>query len=194
MSEFDISNMGTEVIDNGAEYEAPSEFYRPPEPNVGKSSYTTIQAVEGPADGKFYNLSDFDTHLPIAGFSVNIQFEIKGGAQDGQKFYTMIDTRKSQYRNGSMVKDYLLGSGFQGRLQTVDDFKNAVQTFIGPVDAKLTWTGDKCETCEKRTLKKLSDFPRKADGTYNHVGICPDCGEKVGARVKISMFRVPDQG
>ena len=190
MSEtLNITNLGTQVIDQGeGEYEAPSEFYRPPDPTP-KGERTTLVLVEPPADGKFYPMRDWDTGETIPGFSVNLHFKIQGGVQDDREFYTLIDTRKNQ-RNSSMVKDYLLGMGYTGRLVTVEDFKTAVQTFIAPVQTKLTWTGEKCETCARRTVKKLADFTLRADGSRRHVTKCPDCGEDVGARVKIVMFFV----
>lgn len=192
MADFDIANLADQEIDQGGEYEAPSEFFRPPEPTE-RGERETIQAVEAPADGKFYPVTDFDTRQVIPGFMVNLQFEIKGGKQDGKRFFAMIDTRKKLQRNSSDVKDYLLGMGFAGVLRSVDDFKTAVQTTLAPVDARLTWTGDKCQTCDKKTVKRISEFPLKDDGTRNHVTKCPDCGEDVGARVKIAMFYVDGQ-
>jgi DNA-directed RNA polymerase subunit RPC12/RpoP len=187
MSEtLDLANLGTQPIDQGGQYEPPSEFFRPPEPTA-KGARTKLVLAESPEDDRFYPLKDFDTKEEIPGFSVNLKFSIVGGPQDGKEFYAFISTRKFSNRNSSLVKDYLLGAGFTGQLITEADFKNAVQNFIGPVDAKIVWEGERCATCGKRTVK-MADFPERENGTLNHVTACPQCGEPIGARAKVSMF------
>lgn len=187
---LDIANLGTEAIDLGGDYEAPSEFFRPPEP-TGAKERTNLQLNKAPEDSNFYPLKDFDTKQPIRGFAVNLNFKIIGGLQDGKTFFTMIDTRKKANRPGNDVIDFLRSAGFTGRLVMEKDYIDALQSYVGTAQAKLTWTGDKCQICDKKTIKNINGFPLKADGiTRNHVTECPDCGEPVGARVKIAMFFV----
>ena len=186
MSEtLDIANLGTlEIEGSGSKYEAPSAFYRPIDPGT-----ETVVIEATPGDDRFYPLKDFETKQSMAGFSVNLQFKILGGKQDGKTFFAFIDTRRKKERNGNDVQDYLVNSGYQGRLLTVADYKTAVQNHVGTVQAVITWNGGKCEVCQKYTVKKLKDFPLLADGRPNHVAPCPDCGEPVGAKVKIVMFK-----
>lgn len=184
---MDLSNMGTVAIAD-ENYEAPSEFFRPVDPTPAKE--TTMIIREG--DPTLYeNLTDFNTKEKIAGFSMNQRFKIVGGKQDGATFYAFIDTRKAKDRNGSKVQDYLVASGYQGRLVTLDDFKLAVQSHTGVASAIIGWEGQKCDICDKKTLKKTEDFKNfRADGSRNHVMPCPTCGEDIGARATILRFVV----
>jgi len=187
MNEFDIANLGTATIEGSeGEYEAPSEFFRPPTP--GK---VDLILDKTPEDKDFYELKDFETKEKIPGFSVNLKFKIQGGVEDGRTFFAFIDTRKARDRNGNMVQDYLRSAGFTGRLVQENDYKDAVKNHIGTATAKLTWTGSKCDLCEKVTVKKLTEFPLKSDGlTRAHTMPCPSCGETIGAKAKIAMFLV----
>lgn len=187
MAEFDIANMGV-VEGSEAAYEAPSEFFRPPSPTPTGELTTVIREGEV-TDENFYPLRDFQTKQVIDGFSVNLKLKIVGGKDDDKKFNVFIDTRKFREAPGNQVQNYLREAGFTGPLVTVEQYKNAVQNHIGMVGAKLTWTGRKCDMCAKTTVKKLKDFPTRADGTLNHVTSCPECLESVGAQVKVILFK-----
>ncbi len=193
--QLDLANLGTQAIDEGdGVYETASEFYRPPDP--GKE---TIILKEVPGEERFYPVKDFDSQQILPGFSTNLHFVIQGGAQDGAEFFAFIDTRKKPNRNGNDVKDYILAMTAAGQsippVTTVEEYKNAIQNYIAPVEAKLTWSGAKCECGAKRLKLKAFDFKKDSLGNNTsireHVTKCQDCGEKVGAQVKISAFLVP---
>lgn len=174
-TDIDISTLN-EIVPTTGEYEAPSEFFRPPEP--GKE--TIIRDGDAVT---YINKKDGVTTL-----SINAKFKILGGLQDGRTFFTFIGTRQNKFRNANDAQDYLLAMGYTERLVTIADYKAALETTILPADVLLTWESDKCSTCDKNLYQKLKDFPKRSDGSYQHVTKCKDCGEAVGAKVRISKF------
>ncbi len=186
----DIANISDmEIPGAGEAYEAPSDFFKPVNPTA-KGEVTLIIPADTLKDEQFKTITDYNTKAAIPGFSVFMKWKVVGGQQDGKVFFADIDTRQFSTRNGNRVQDYLLNStpSFTGRLLSVDDYKNALQQHTAVVPSVLGWKADKCVICEKYPKLKQTDFLRP-NGTYYHVAACPDCGEGVGARVKIVTFK-----
>lgn len=181
----DINDMDLNVAAGIAqdEYEAPSEFTRPPEPG----QYTFLRRenpkVEWSKDKK-------DLYFKFDAI-------VQGGKDDGRKVDMFISTTTSQWRKSTSADDFVHACGSQvtpsgtSKQPLLKDYRDAVVANSGPFDAVLMWRGY-CTTCEEDTIggSKQPKFPTTEDGTLSHIMECPKCGTKIGARARVLRFVV----
>lgn len=163
------------------DYEAPSEFFRPPVP--GEYSLLRRAKVE-----TSWSRDKKDLYFKFPA-------EVQGGSDDGAKVFCFVSTTVSPYRKSTSADDYIRSCGatvsYSGRRPTLKDYKEAVEGNPGPFGVVGNWKGY-CATCEEETIggKNQPKFPFREDGTPDHVTECPQCGSKVGAKFNIARFVV----
>src|SRR5919108_2635732 len=164
------------------EYEAPSEFFRPPNP--GEYTFLRREKVD-----TTWSKDKKDLYFKFPA-------EIQGGAEDGQKVFFFVSTTVSQWRKSTSADDYVRACGSMvtsnGKRPLLKDYRDAVEGNPGPFNAVIVWKGY-CSECEEETIggKKQPKFPYDQDGNLLHTADCPQCGTKVGAKAVPARYVIP---
>jgi hypothetical protein len=191
-------------------YEAPSEFRRPPI----AGTYTLMRDQEGGFKAGVAVSAKVGTFVWY-----NFRSKVQGGDNDGSIVFGGCNTMVSSFRNGTTVQDYIRSAKSSIRPTSAELLKEAkaqedednksyiLETVAGPFTAKLDWEF-RCKECELTFLKgyknpkspkkydgvKVKSIAKLKDGTTNHIQVCPNCNANVGANANIVTFVVSQAG
>lgn len=156
-------------------YEPPSDFFRP-DILPGEATFTR-------RGEPVFSLTK-DNHLQTKMTAVPVG---KTSTVDFAVF-----TTPSQFRSSTSADDYVRACGSIVGGRTVKDYRDAILMNAGPFNAVIKWVGW-CKDCEEETIgakRNQPKFPLGSDGVISHIGECPKCGAKIGAKPKISRYVV----
>ena len=109
-----------------------------------------------------------------------------------------VDAKKSQFREGSSMGDYLRAHGInpaslmagKSGLEQNAVYANLIESTTGRiVEATTRWEG-RCADCDEKKSQYvgMASFPKDDNGIPKHIVKCKHCNKDVFARLRVRTF------
>jgi hypothetical protein len=207
-----IDNMNDGEDYNPDTYEPPTQFTRPPDPGLYK-----FMRTDGEDDLKTGTFKTRDgRQAEWANFKAEI---VEEGPNKGRIAYGGTNTLIGTFRHASTAQDFLHSAKSPfvldpSKFVKKGHYNEAIEQTFGPFGGITKWQW-RCKDCmdsegnmgltfltgnlkSVKPPKKFGKLPggyklEKVDGELSHIQTCPECGQKVGANLIITGYKVEEK-